>query len=208
MDDKILWIFLHTPRSGGTSLFKYIEKKLFPEETIRIDATKLSKKTAAEKKKIRFVTGHTTYFGIHKLIPGKIPRYITILRDPAEMLVSLYHSRMDEFQENRKQSFEKWYSLRKRNETTLLFDELFRSTNKKIVLFHIIKVKLRLILDKIDKTKTIHTFLKKLRKKQNSLSVEKEKFQNAKKLLDECWFICITEHLNDDSKFLFKGMGI
>ena len=206
--DNYIYIFLHPPRSGGESLTKFFEENLSPAETIRVDTNKLSDKTDDEKRKIIFLSGHSAYFGIHKKISHKKPRYITIIRDPAEWLVSLYHSRMQNFPEDKKQPFEKWYSFQKRNDLTLYFDETFRSTDDKIVFFHFIKQKLREILDKIDKTRTIHTFLKRLRRKQIPKDAQKIKLQNAKKLLDECWFVCITERVIKDLKFLFKLIGI
>ncbi|MCX6749583.1 MAG: sulfotransferase domain-containing protein [Candidatus Pacearchaeota archaeon] len=206
--NNYLYIFLHPPRSGGESLSKFFERNLPADETIRIDTSKLSD-NPKEREKLRFLSGHSAYFGIHKKVSGKKPRYLTVIRDPAEWLVSLYHSRMQDFPENKKQSFEEWYSLQKKNSLIIYFDEVFRSTDDKVVLLYAIKRRLReRILDKLDKTKTIHTFLKKLRRKQDSPGTENERFENAKKLLEECWFICITETLKNDMKILFNLIGI
>lgn len=206
-EDKYLYILLHPPRTGGESLTTFIEDHFSKDESLRIDNFDLSSLSEKQKKKIKFLAGHTTYFGIHKLFPNKIPRYITLLRDPARMLVSLYHSRMDDFPKKRKQTFEEWYSLRKRNETTFFYDGLYRSTDQKVVLSNKIKRRLReKILLNLDKSKRIHVLLQRLRRKHLSLNEQKKKLENAKKLLDECWFIFITEKLKDDLKYLFKLM--
>ena len=36
---------------------------------------------------------------------------------------------------------------------------------------------------------------------------EKKKFENAKKLLDNCWFVGIVEKSDEDFKFLLESMG-
>lgn len=203
-DNNYIYIFLHPPRTGGESLTTFLEENLFQRKTLRWDRNK----TLKNIDKIRFVSGHTTYFGIHKKFPDKKPRYITSMRDPADALVSLYHSRMDDFPENQIQSFEEWYSLRKRNEYTLFFDNVFRSQKKEAEFSHRLKFGIIRILNRLDKSKRIHTLLKKLFIRQNNHPEdETKKLENAKRLLSECWFVSITEKQRDDLKFLFESIG-
>lgn len=218
MDSKeYLYILLHHPRTGGESLTTFVEKNLGPGELLRVNHQEPQR--IKEKGKIRFLAGHVAYFGMHKFFPKKIPRYLTILRDPMLMLLSLYNSRMHDFPKERKQTFEKWYSLRKRNEMTLFFDEMIRSNKPEVVFVHRFKRWFReRIIDKIDGSKRIQTFFKGLMRKKIPLNKGREKLENAKKMLDKCWFIGITEKLNkdlsiednlqSDIKFLLKKMGV
>ena len=203
-----IYIFLHPPRSGGESFTKFISDHLSPEESLGVDNLTLSSLTKERKRKIKFVFGHTSYYGIHKLFPNKTPKYFTVIRDPSEWYVSLYHSRMMDFPENKKQSFERWYSLKKRNDMTLYFDEVFREKDDSVRLQFIIKKNLRRVLDRIDRSKRLHTLLKSMRKKEFKKDKEKIILQNAKKLLDECLFVSITENLRNDIIYVCKLMGI
>ena len=206
--DNYLYILLHHSRTGGETFTSFVQANMPKEEILRVDDFDMPKELS-ERNKIRYLGGHTTYFGMHKLFPGKVPRYIITIRDPAKVKASMYNSRMMDFPEGKKQSFEKWLSLRKKNEMTSFFDEIYRSTNPNVVRSHRIRKWLREnILDKIDKTKTLHTFLKKLMRKQDTPNAEKQKFENAKKLLEECWLVCPSKSMKDVLELLFKSMGI
>ena len=88
-------IFLHIPKTAGTTLNSILRKQYEPQQTYFLGAsTHESIRTyqelaVEEKEAIRLVSGHTAY-GFHKYIPGS-STYFTFLRDPLERVVSFYH---------------------------------------------------------------------------------------------------------------------
>ncbi len=95
MDKKNL-IFIHIPKTAGSTLNKII-KSQFPNKSIfKIDASKeeksieeLKKLNKKDRNKIRCVMGHMN-FGIHKHLP-RPSEYITVLRNPVDRIISLYY---------------------------------------------------------------------------------------------------------------------
>lgn len=89
-------IFLHIPKTAGTSIRKiferfYDEKDIYPIYTKASGMNDMSDFKAlpdAEKMKIKVFFGHVS-FGLHNYIP-KPCHYVTILRDPVEKIISLY----------------------------------------------------------------------------------------------------------------------
>jgi Sulfotransferase family len=88
-------IFLHIPKTAGTTLNRIIEWQYSPLSIFTIDpqrirATPERFKTlsAQRRRQLRVVRGHMVY-GIHKCLPQGA-MYITMLRDPVARLVSAY----------------------------------------------------------------------------------------------------------------------
>jgi len=88
-------IFLHIPKTAGTTLNRVLQKQYKPEQLYYLGANaqesvRAYQALAAQKKKaIRLVSGHTAY-GFHEYVPGS-STYFTFLRDPVERVVSFYH---------------------------------------------------------------------------------------------------------------------
>jgi len=89
-------IFLHIPKTAGTTLLKIINQNydkrsvcsIYPkpgEKTLEI----FKSLSEARKRKIMFLSGHFL-FGIHELLPFP-STYITFLRDPVDRVISFYH---------------------------------------------------------------------------------------------------------------------
>lgn len=94
--DREVMIFLHIPKTAGTTLNRIIEWQynplsIFTVDPHRIRATVHRFKTFSEqrRRKFRVVRGHLRY-GIHESLPEPAS-YITMLREPAARLLSSYH---------------------------------------------------------------------------------------------------------------------
>jgi len=88
-------IFLHIPKTAGTTLNRIIEWQYSPLSIFTIDphgirATPERFKTLSEQRRrqLRVVRGHMVY-GIHEFLPQGAT-YITMLRDPVARLLSAY----------------------------------------------------------------------------------------------------------------------
>ena len=91
MNNKI--IFLHIPRTGGTTFRDILERFYHSENVIEIKKFIESEETIRtytkdEQSKIKLIKGHLN-FGIHELINGDC-KYITFLRDPIKRIVSTF----------------------------------------------------------------------------------------------------------------------
>jgi hypothetical protein len=93
--DREALIFLHIPKTAGTTLNRIIEWQynpvsIFTVDPHRIRATVARFKTFSEQRRRRFrvVRGHLLY-GIHEFLPQGAT-YITMLRDPVARVLSSY----------------------------------------------------------------------------------------------------------------------
>ena len=92
-------VFIHIPKTAGTSLRRAMGHAYAPSERLYLyDAPHLEgamlrreflELPAERRAGLRFVMGHFVY-GVHRSIPHN-SRYVTILRDPVERVVSHYY---------------------------------------------------------------------------------------------------------------------
>lgn len=214
MKDKV-FIFLHLQRSGGTTLHNYLSKEYSNKEFIHIGQPWIKpknrkppfeKRPLKERMKSKFISGHKAYYDLYKLVPNKRPLFITILRDPAERLISIYNKQMSF--DRVKIPFEKWYESKRKNELLHFFYTKLSGTPKR---FPEIITKLNLKIPGTEqRIMWMRNFLKKFKKirKSNEKISDKEKFEKVKKFLDECWWVGITERLDKDLSIIFKILGI
>jgi hypothetical protein len=95
MDRKAL-IFLHIPKTAGTTLNRIIEWQYSPFEIFtmdpyRIRATpeRLKRLPERRRRRLRMVRGHMLY-GVHEYLPQGAS-YFTMLRDPVARAISTYY---------------------------------------------------------------------------------------------------------------------
>ena len=94
--DRQALIFLHIPKTAGTTLNRIIEWQynplsIFTLDPYRIRATAERFKTLSEQRRRRFrvVRGHM-YYGLHEFLPQGAT-YITMLREPVARFLSSYY---------------------------------------------------------------------------------------------------------------------
>ena len=84
-----LLVFLHIPKTGGTTLTEIIERQIGVNHfyDVKKDIRKAVK--FIDDKEIKCIKGHMP-FGIHKYIK-KSCKYITMVRDPFDTAISSYY---------------------------------------------------------------------------------------------------------------------
>ena len=96
--DRPTVIFLHIPKTAGTTLKHITRRQFSPSETYEFySVTRESGKginafaslPPKRKNKVKFITGHVG-FGLHQHIDGP-STYITVLRDPIKRVISFYY---------------------------------------------------------------------------------------------------------------------
>lgn len=89
-------IFLHMPRSGGTTFSEIIQKQyhsnicIWKASVLDGFFCNLNDLTTEEQKRIEIIYGHM-FFGVHKRLPQTNFTYITFIRDPIERVISNYY---------------------------------------------------------------------------------------------------------------------
>ena len=207
----ILWIFLHVPKTGGSTYSDQIKKYFKEEEFVDTSHVRYGFSKSIDKKnlnKIKVIIGHASYYGIHKLFPNKMERYIIFLRDPVDRLVSSYNFEM-RTKTGKNLDFWKWYKLQPKNELIHFMDMKFRGKEGTKIN---VPGRLLKIFHNAFFSKTVTYFFQNLFKKYfdifNSNRRMRKKFENSKKLLDRIYYIGFIPGLDKDLKFLFKEMGI
>jgi hypothetical protein len=94
--DSQALIFLHIPKTAGTTLNRIIEWQYsafsiytIDPHRIRATAKRLTQLSERRRRGLRVVRGHL-FYGIHECLPQGAT-YITMLRDPVSRLLSSYH---------------------------------------------------------------------------------------------------------------------
>ncbi|MBM7691248.1 hypothetical protein JOC77_000653 [Peribacillus deserti] len=94
MSNHDLTVFLHIPKTGGTTLNQIFRKQyqifeFFDHDSLEYKVIKLDQLTEEQKKQIKAVAGHYSY-GIHEEFSQSFT-YFTMLRDPVNRVISLYY---------------------------------------------------------------------------------------------------------------------
>ena len=91
-DQNEVLIFLHIPKTGGSTVYEILGRQYSRAQTLRLEGPQIAAlKTfpAAQRGRHRLIEGHL-YFGLHRFIPGA-STYITFLRRPVERVLSFYY---------------------------------------------------------------------------------------------------------------------
>jgi hypothetical protein len=92
-ESKRLIIFVHLPRTAGTTLRYIIERQYDSSGIVNLYESEFGEEVAAipsrQLDRCYVIMGHF-YFGLHTLLP-KPSTYITLLRDPVERVISHYY---------------------------------------------------------------------------------------------------------------------
>ncbi len=181
-----LWLFLHLPKTGGTTFKTHLERHLeWDEELIefsywgrearrRAGRPEFAERPESERAKARVLVGHRVYWNDHCLAGDREARYITFLRDPAERCVSLYNFR------------------RSRNLIRVEFEEWYETT----------------FLTK-DRCSLIDFFASRLAPEAFLEGTDIERrLSLARWLLSRCWHVGLTERLDESLDLLCKAIGI
>jgi hypothetical protein len=89
-------IFLHVPKTAGTSLHWIIDRQ-YPRRSDywltrdNLDLDKLKGMSTARRAEIRMLRGHFWY-GVHEYIP-RPTTYFTVLREPIDRVISFYYNK-------------------------------------------------------------------------------------------------------------------
>ncbi len=208
--NKILWIFLHLPKTGGTTFSHHLINNLKKEEVLLTSKLRYGLISDDIKKdRVRVILGHATYYGIHKLFPNKNPRYIVFLRDPAERFASSYNFEM-RTKEGGNTSFQEWYGSQIKNEMVYFLDMKYRG--KEGAKANLPRPTLNLFA-KLFQNKRVYLLFQKIYRYytyifQSSDKTQKRKLENAKKLLDICWHVGFIEGLDKSLRLLFREIGV
>jgi hypothetical protein len=94
--DREALIFLHIPKTAGTTLNRIIEWQYSPFAIFTIDpyriratAERLKRLPEGRRRRLRVVRGHLSY-GIHEWLPQGAT-YVTMLREPVARVLSAYY---------------------------------------------------------------------------------------------------------------------
>ena len=86
-------IFLHIPKAAGSTLHPVLErhysKRAYRTITVPQQLEAFKQSPEAERRQVRLLKGHMP-FGMHTYLEGR-SRYVTLLRHPAERIVSHYY---------------------------------------------------------------------------------------------------------------------
>lgn len=120
----LLYVFLHVPKTGGTTIIRHLRTHLaWDREFVHLgtwgnnfreqhDRIPFEERPPEQRNLTRVLAGHQARFGIHRLV-DRDPRYFTVLREPADRIVSAYNFRMT--QDHADISFDEWYADYPRN---------------------------------------------------------------------------------------------
>lgn len=101
-----LYVFVHLSKTGGTSLFRHLQRHLESEDDLvylgplgdaereRLNRPPLEERTEDERRRVSVLIGHRVNMSTLDLVPWREPRLIFVMRDPVKRLISKYNYQM------------------------------------------------------------------------------------------------------------------
>lgn len=199
MNDAVLYVYLHIPKTGGVTfvrhvMYNYAYKTLLavgpkPDMKFRhcadVDAY-IDSLPQKRKDQVRFVCGHSVYYGIHGHFQKK-PRYLTFLRDPVKRAISNFNYFMQNYDLFVKEDHEQF----PQNRDELTFDRWWDCFQ------HNLQTGVVLNYRHDDKPGW-----------DPELRLDESHLEEAKRILDDFYFVGLTETFPEDSMFLYGKLGI
>lgn len=214
---KILYVFMHVPKCGGSTFAEHLRLNFKAEETVCLYPLQrthyplpgyeflrgqnairnyLELLPGAAKEAVKVICGHGVYYGVHEHF-SRPARYITFLRNPVSRMLSDYNMGLYLFDLFKKGTINLAQRttlnrrfLRPGSETMKSLEEWFDSTS----------------------TRTNHTvfFLSK-RRSFDPPAIEEvtvSHLEEAKKLLERFYFVGLTENYEADASFLYGELAM
>jgi hypothetical protein len=128
------YVFVYLPKTGSTPFLAHLGRQLVWNEGIvylgawgdrqrqRQARPDISFWSATKLSKVRVITGDDIGMSAHSVVGADAGRYLTVLRDPAEMAVADYNASLERGEEM--PPFADWYEHRRVNQTTRRFCQL------------------------------------------------------------------------------------
>jgi hypothetical protein len=94
-DSHALMIFVHIPKTAGTTFREILDRQFMPSQIRRIGPdfqagiNQIKALPGAEKDRIGCISGHLPY-GLHACFDNRSVRYISFVRDPVDRVLSEY----------------------------------------------------------------------------------------------------------------------
>ena len=204
-----LYLIMHIPKTGGTTINFHLKKQLkLHEELILLNPygkqsrerqhLKLFKQCSlAERSKAKVISGHFVRLNSAKTVPNKEPRFIIFLRNPADRLISKYNWEQASLEVNRNRRT----TGRQPRFEALKIDKAMAACLKSNESLPTTKAK------KWWEKKGKNTVTRWVASRQVKNASGKD-LEIAKGVLDRCWFVGITERMDQDLPKLFKKMSI
>ncbi|MBD3279119.1 MAG: hypothetical protein GF390_00215 [Candidatus Pacebacteria bacterium] len=120
MSTDCLYIFVHLPKSAGTTLITHLQKNFPAKQLLEVNSNtlncqrlvfaideyqaaikaKLASLSLQQRQNLRFIYSHGTVAHAFDQLSTKKPFYLTFFRDPAERIVSLYNYHRQVYEHN------------------------------------------------------------------------------------------------------------
>jgi hypothetical protein len=141
--DDFVYVFPHIPKTAGSSVHFHLLTHLEYDKSyihIPIDFSMREElrtgqpftlRDARERSEARVLFGHGVAKRHAEFVPGRVPRAITTLRDPAERMLSHYNFWMNVLEKQGKplMSFEDWYAAEPKDYQIRWIAETYLQTN-------------------------------------------------------------------------------